>query len=210
MKAPIVGVVRDFNTNSLQNPIVPVVMGEWKEAYQVAAIKILPSKAESVLNALEKLWKTEFPDQVYQYQFLDEKINDYYQAESKLTVLYKFFAGIGILISCLGLYGLVSFMAAQRVKEIGIRKALGASSKNIIFLFAREFTLLILLAFLIAAPVANYIMQEWLSSFSFRISPGFSLYIFAIGGSVLIAWLTVAHKAFRAASANPVIALRNE
>jgi ABC-type antimicrobial peptide transport system permease subunit len=210
MKAPIVGVVKDFHTNSLQNPIVPVVIGAWKEAYQVASIKILPSKAASVLSTLEKLWKAEFPDQVYQYQFLDEKINDYYQSESKLTVLYKFFAGIAIFISCLGLYGLVSFMATQRVKEIGIRKVLGASSINIIFLFAKEFTILILLSFLIAAPLANYFMQDWLRNFSFRISPGFSLYILAIGGSVTIAWLTVAYKSFKAASRNPVIALRNE
>ena len=210
MRAPIVGVVRDFNTNSLQSPIVPVVIGAWKEAYQVAGIKLMPSRAESVLGSLQKIWKEDYADFVFQYQFLDEKINNYYQAESKLTVLYKFFAGMAILISCLGLYGLVSFMAAQRVKEVGIRKVLGASSGNIIFLFAREFTLLIVLAFLIAAPLANYLMQEWLKNFSFRIYPDLSLYIFAIAGSILIAWITVAHKAFRAAVANPVIALRNE
>jgi ABC-type antimicrobial peptide transport system permease subunit len=117
---------------------------------------------------------------------------------------------MAILISCLGLYGLVSFMAEQRVKEVGIRKVLGASSGNIIFLFAREFTLLIVLAFLIAAPLANYLMQEWLKNFSFRINPDLNLYVLAIAGSILIAWITVAYKSFRAAVANPVIALRNE
>jgi ABC-type antimicrobial peptide transport system permease subunit len=186
------------------------VIGPWKEAYQVAAVKILPSQTETVLGSLEKIWKAEFPDNVYQYQFLDKKIDEYYLTESKLTILYKFFAGMAILISCLGLYGLISFMATQKVKEIGIRKVLGASSKNILYLFAKEFTILIILAFCISAPVANYFMHEWLKNFSFRISPHISLYILAIGLSISIAWLTVAYKALRAANANPAIALRNE
>jgi putative ABC transport system permease protein len=205
-----VGVVKDFNTNSLQTPIVPIVMGCWKDAYQVIGIKIAPEKTKQTLTAIEKIWNAAYPDYVYEYQFLDEKINNYYRTENQLSQLYKIFAGIAIFISCLGLFGLVSFIAVQRVKELGIRKVLGASAGSIIYLFSREFTVLVGLAFLISAPTANYLMQKWLEGFTFRIQMGAGLFLFAIAGSMLIAWLTVGYRAFKAAIANPVISLRNE
>ncbi|HZE84044.1 MAG TPA: ABC transporter permease [Puia sp.] len=209
-RAQVVGVVKDFHASSLHDPIVPVLMGCWKETYGVIGIRIQPERSKQTLTAIEKIWNAAYPQYVYEYQFLDEKINNFYQDESRLAQLYKIFAGIAIFISCLGLYGLVSFMAAQRTKEVGVRKVLGASVAHIMYLFSREFTILIGLAFLIAAPLAYYFMQRWLEGFVFRIRLGFGIFLLAIAGSLLIAWLTVAYRAFKAAMANPVKSLRTE
>jgi ABC-type antimicrobial peptide transport system permease subunit len=125
-------------------------------------------------------------------------------------LLYKIFAGIAIFISCLGLYGLVSFMAAQRTKEVGVRKVLGASVMHIVYLFSKEFTILVLIAFAIAVPVAYYMMSNWLDNFAFRINISIWFFLLAITLSVLIAWMTVGYKSLRAALANPVKSLRSE
>jgi putative ABC transport system permease protein len=209
-KANIVGVVRDFNVSSLRRPLAPVVMSTWKGVYQTINIKIKPGSEKTVLPFIEKLWKNTYPDYVYDYQFLDQTIENFYKQEDQLSKLYKIFAGIAIFISCLGLYGLVSFMAVQRTKEVGIRKVLGASVRNIIYLLSKEFTLLIILAFIIAAPIAYYIMYEWLKNYAYRIPLSASIFLLAIGSSVLIAWITVAHRAISAALANPITSLRSE
>ncbi len=209
-KANIVGVVRDFNVSSLRRPLAPVVMSTWKGVYQTINIKIKPGSEKTVLPFIEKLWKTTYPDYVYDYQFLDQTIENFYKQEDQLSQLYKIFAGIAIFISCLGLYGLVSFMAVQRTKEVGIRKVLGASVRNIIYLLSKEFTLLIILAFIIAAPIAYYIMYEWLKNYAYRIPLSASIFLLAIGSSILIAWITVAHRAISAAIANPITSLRSE
>jgi ABC-type antimicrobial peptide transport system permease subunit len=210
LKATIVGVIKDFNSASLRRPMKPVVLATWKRQYQLANIKIKPGREKQVLSYVEKEWNSAFPDYVYQYQFLDKKIENFYQQETRLSQLYTIFAAIAIFISCLGLYGLVSFMAAQRVKEVGIRKVLGASVANIVYLFSKEFTLLILIAFGIAAPLAYYFMHKWLQDFSYRISLGVGVFILAIAGSILIAWITVGYRAIRAALSNPVKSLRTE
>jgi len=187
-----------------------VVLSTWKAVYQTINIKIKPGTEKNVLPYIEKLWKSVYPDYVYEFQFLDKTIENFYRQENQLAQLYKIFAGIAIFISCLGLYGLVSFMAVQRTKEVGIRKVLGASVSNIIYLLSREFTLLILLAFVISAPVGWYLMHQWLNNYSYRIPLSPSIFVLAIVSSVLIAWITVAHRAIRAALANPVRSLRNE
>jgi putative ABC transport system permease protein len=209
-KANIVGVVRDFNVSSLRRPLAPVVLSTWKGVYQTINIKIKPGSEKTVLPFIEKLWKNTYPDYVYDYQFLDQTIENFCKQEDQLSQLYKIFAGIAIFISCLGLYGLVSFMAVQRTKEVGIRKVLGASVHNIIYLLSKEFTLLIILAFMIAAPIAYYIMYEWLKNYAYRIPLSASIFLLAIGSSILIAWITVAHRAIKAAIANPVKSLRSE
>ena len=210
LSAPIVGVVKDFHSRPLQEPIWPEVLGSWKDTYQLINIKIRPGQPARTLAAIEKIWNEAYPAYVYEYQFLDDKINRFYKDENQLSQLYQVFAGIAILISCLGLYGLVSFMAVQRAKEVGIRKVLGASVGNIIFLLSREFTLLIGLAFAIAAPVAYYVMTMWLQDFANRIQLGVGLFLMTIVGTMLIAWMTVGYRAVRAAIANPVEALRYE
>jgi len=206
----IVGVVKDFNTYSLREPMAPVVMSTWKDVYQTINIKIKPGTEKATMAFVEKHWNAAFPDYVYEYKFLDETIDNFYKQENQLSQLYTIFAIIAIFISCLGLYGLVSFMAAQRTREMGIRKVLGATAGNIVYLLSKEFSLLIIIAFAIAAPVAYYIMKDWLQDYSYRIDLGISVFLFAVAWSMVIAWLTVGYRAVKAAMANPVKSLRTE
>ena len=207
---PIVGVVKDFKTNSLREAIKPLVIGERNKRYYYTGIKLNTLHLNEVTKKIEAAWNQFFPEYVYTPTFMDDRINDFYKEENQLSLLYKIFAAIAIFISCLGLYGLVSFMAAQRTKEIGIRKVLGASVANIVYLFSKEFTVLILIAFAIAVPGAYYMMRGWLNNFAFRINMNIWVFILAIVCSVLIAWITVGYKSVRAAMSNPVKSLRTE
>ena len=208
--ARIVGVIRDFNSYSLREPMAPVVLSTWKDVYQTINIKIKPGTEKAVLPFIEKLWNENFSDYVYDYKFLDDTIASFYKQENQLSILYKIFAAIAIFISCLGLYGLVSFMAVQRTKEVGIRKVLGASARHIVYLMSKEFTLLIIIAFAISAPVAYYIMHKWLQNYTYRIPLSASIFLLAIVGSIIIAWITVGQRAIKSALANPVKSLRTE
>lgn len=208
--APIVGVVGDFHDRSLRQPINPTILGPMATSYQLANIRIRATDVKSTMSSIEKLWNATYPDYVYESQFLDEKIESFYRQEKQLSELYLVFAGIAIFISCLGLFGLVSFMTQQKTKEIGIRKVLGASVANIVYLFSKEFILLITIAFLIASPLAYLLMREWLADFAYHISMGVELFLIALTGSILVAWITAAYRAFGAALANPIKALRYE
>lgn len=208
--APIVGVVKDFNISSLQNEIPPVLMGSLKADYKKLNIKIQPVHISRTLASVKKIWNGTFPDGLYEYQFLDKKIAAFYQSDVQLSVLYNIFAAIAIFVSCLGLYGLISFMTVQRTKEVGIRKTLGASVSNIVYLFSKEFGLLVIVAFLISAPVGWYFMSKWLQSFAYKIAIGPWIFVLAAILSIVIAWLTVGFKAIKAAMANPVNSLRSE
>ncbi len=210
IKAPIVGVVKDFHSYSFEDPIQPVISGAWKNVYQVANIKVQSTNTKETLASIENLWKTSFPSKVYKYEFLDEKISNYYKDESRLSMLYEVFAGIAIFISCLGLYGLVSFMAEQRKKEVGIRKVLGASVQNIVYLFSKEFALLMVIAFVVAAPVAYYFMNDWLQNYAYRINVGINIFLLTIIISGLIVLISIGYRAISAALANPVKNLRTE
>lgn len=210
MAAPVVGVVKDFNGSSLENEMTPVVLGSYKMVYRSLNIKIQPGHVKETLAAIERIWNNTFPDFIYEYQFLDDKIAGFYRQERELSLLFKVAAGIAIFISCLGLYGFVSFMAVQRTREVGIRKVLGASVGNIVYLMSREFTLLIGLAFLIAAPGAYYLMHHWLQHFANRISIGVEVFLWTVLIAEAVAWLTVGYQAVKAAVANPVKSLRAE
>jgi ABC-type antimicrobial peptide transport system permease subunit len=187
-----------------------MLMEAWKQVYSTANIKLTPALIGKALPAIEKIWKSAFPDDVYEYRFLDESIARYYEQEDQLSTLFKVFAGLAVFISCLGLYSLVSFMAAARAKEVGIRKILGATVGSIIYLFSREFTLLVLLSFLIAAPIAGISMHRWLQNYAFHFHPGPLLFVEAIGLSLVIALLSVGYRALKAAVVNPVKSLRTE
>jgi putative ABC transport system permease protein len=210
VNAIVVGVVKDFHLNPLRDSIAPAVFGNMRSRYRTIGIKIQPGKEKQVMAAVEKIWTQAFPNSMYEYQFLDEKIANFYEQESQLSKLYQIFAVIAIFISCLGLYGLVSFMAIQRIKEVGIRKVLGASVASIVYLFSKEFTILIAIAFLIATPVSYYFMHQWLEGFTFKIDLGIQFFLLAFIGAILIAWITVGYKAVKAGSANPVKSLRTE
>jgi len=210
MKFNIVGVIKDFNAMSLRRALVPVLITSVKDFYGTAGIKFQGKDIPGTLKKVESLWNEVYPDFVYEQKFLDTKIENFYTQERKLSSLYKIFAGIAIFLSCLGLYGLASFMAVQKIKEVGIRKVLGASVNNIIFLFSKEFLLLIGIAFLIATPLAYYFMHGWLQDFVYRVD--ISWWIIALAGimAVAIAMITISFKAIKAAVANPVKSLRTE
>jgi putative ABC transport system permease protein len=207
---PVVGVVRDFHSASLRDSLAPVFMVNIKKRFTSAGLKVSGADLPATIKSIEKIWNTTYPDYVFEYQFLDEKIAGFYTEETRLSRIYKIFASIAIFLSCLGLYGLASFMAAQRLKEVGIRKVLGATAANIIYLFSKEFVLLIGIAFLISTPIAWYFVDQWLMEYVYRIS--ISGWVFVAGGllALLIALATVSFQAFRAAAANPVKNLRSE
>jgi ABC-type antimicrobial peptide transport system permease subunit len=188
----------------------PVIIGNNKNTYRTINIKMQQLNMQSTIASIEKLWTSVYPEYVFEYQFLDDRIATFYKQERQLSVLYKIFAGIAIFLSCLGLYGLASFMAVQRIKEVGIRKVLGATVQNVVYLFSKEFIILIIIAFVIAAPIAWYFMKQWLQDFSYRID--ISWWIFLIAGllSLIIALITVSSQAIKAALANPVKNLRTE
>ncbi|MEB0250117.1 ABC transporter permease, partial [Mucilaginibacter sp. 5B2] len=208
--APITGVVKDFKTNSLRDAVKPIVFAPRKSVLSQAAIKIQTRNLTKTTKEIQKLWEATYPEYAYNGFFLDENIAQFYKQENQLALVYKIFAFIAIFISCLGLYGLVSFMAIQRTKEVGVRKVLGASVFSIVFLFSKEFMILISIAFVIAMPAAWYMMSGWLQNFAYRIPLTAGVFILAMVSSIAIAWLTVGYKAVRAALANPVKSLRSE
>ncbi|NNV56507.1 ABC transporter permease [Limnovirga soli] len=210
IKCPIVGVLKDFNDRSLRQTVSPLLISTNSTMYRQASIKLATTNIAANMGHVKKLWQQTFPNYVYEYRFLDEKIASFYKQESQLSQLYKIFAAIAIFLSCLGLYGLASFMAAQKIKEVGIRKVLGATSANIVYLFSKEFILLITIAFVIATPIAWYFMHQWLQDYVYRIS--ISWWLFAVGGfiSIIIALVTISFQAINAAVANPVKSLRIE
>ena len=207
---PIVGVLKDFNTRSFRDDLAPLILTTSKRDYTQASIKIDANGLTASMQAIENIWAKTFPEFVFEYKFMDEKVESFYKKENQLARLFRIFAVIAIFLSCLGLYGLASFMAVQRIKEVGIRKVLGATGTNIVYLFSREFILLITFAFLIATPITWYFMSNWLRNYPFRIE--LSVWIFLTGGlaSIIIALSTVSFQAIKAASANPVKSLRSE
>ena len=209
-QATITGVVQDFQSESKHKKIRPCVLVYRADNFFTASVKILPTNMNKTIAAIDKSWSVLFPDNLFRYEFLDDHIAAWYRQEEKEYTAFKLFAGIAILIGCLGLYGLVAFAAAQRTKEVGIRKVLGASLTSIVLLFSKEFAVLIAFAFLIAAPVAYYIMNNWLQNFAYQVHIGAGIFLIAIVSSFIIAGCTIAYQAFKAAIANPVKSLRTE
>ncbi|CAA9213675.1 MAG: Acidobacterial duplicated orphan permease (function unknown) [uncultured Adhaeribacter sp.] len=208
-QATIVGVVKDYHVKSLKKAISPIVMirMDW---LNIAGIKMDPASLRPTIAQVEQLWKQTFPESIFEFTFLEDDIAKFYEEEVRMYRLFRIFAGIAIFISCLGLYGLVSFMAVQRTKEIGIRKVLGASVANIVALFTKEFFALILIAFAVAAPLAWFFMHAWLQNFEYQVNLGLGIFLTAILFSLVIAGITIVYRSVRAALTNPVQNLRSE
>ncbi|QCR22439.1 ABC transporter permease [Pontibacter sp. SGAir0037] len=207
---PIIGVVEDFHQNSLHAGVDPSIMTTSAENYFFLTAKIDVGQTEAALRHIENTWHKAYPDNVFDYEFLDETIAAFYRDEARQNTLFKVFSCIAILIGCLGLYGLVAFMAAQRTKEVGIRKVMGASVLDITVLFSKEFIKLVIIAFIIAAPVAYYLMQMWLQNFTYKIDINYQVFVLAGTATLLIALLTMSAQAIKAAVANPVLSLKSE
>ncbi len=208
--ATIMGVVQDFQSESKHKKIRPCVLVYQPGNFFMASVRIAPAGIDKTIANIDKVWSKMFPDDLFSYEFLDDHIAAWYRQEQKSYTAFKLFSGIAILIGCMGLYGLVSFAAAQRVKEVGIRKVLGASLADIVLLFSKEFVLLIAIAFLIAAPVGYYFMHNWLQGFAYQVNIGAGIFIIAILSSAVIAAITISYQAIKAGVANPVNSLRTE
>jgi ABC-type antimicrobial peptide transport system permease subunit len=206
----IVGVVKDFHSMPLNYGIEPVVLLVNPDYYSLALVKIRPGDRRGAISSVEAAWKKFAPGFPFEYHFLDERFELYYGPEILAGKLFRYFALIAIFISCLGLLGLSAFMAEQKTKEIGIRKALGASVPRIVLLLTKQFLLWVLLANIIAWPVAFVAMRSWLDNYPFRTSIGLPLFLLSAAAALLITMFTVSFQAVRAARANPVDSLRYE
>lgn len=207
----VVGVVKDFHNESLQEEITPCLLMNWESFLEFTSIKLADkAKLTETLPFVERTWKTTYPEGIYGYEFLDDALARKYALQQIVFQGFTSFALLTICIGCLGLYGLLSFIAIRKTKEVGIRKVLGASVRQIVTLFSREFIVLLLVAFAVAAPLAAWLMEHWLRDFAYRIS--LSWWMFALGAVVtlVIMLLTIGYKSVRAGMANPVDALRSE
>jgi putative ABC transport system permease protein len=210
-KGHIIGVLKDYHTNSLHEPMKPLVLDVKEyEYFGVLLIRTQPGKTKEALASLEKVYKVVNPNYPFAYQFIDQEYDKLYRNEQVVTKLSNAFAILAIVISCLGLLGLVMFSSEQRTKEIGIRKVLGATVANIIILLSKEFAKIVCVSFVIAAPIAGYAMHKWLQGFAYRIDLGWWIFAGAGAAAVLIAMFTASLQAVSAALANPVKSLRSE
>ena len=210
----IVGVVADFHARPLLEPIKPIFILQSSTSPQLSIkLSTLQGKVNNfkpTIAAIEKIWKEVYPGEKFEYRFFDETIARFYDKEQQTAQIMNLAMTIAIFISCMGLFGLVSFIAEQRTREIGIRKVLGASVSGIVLLLSRDFLKLILIAILIASPVAWYFMHHWLQNFAYRINISWWIFVVAAILSLLIAILTISFRAIKAAIANPVKSLRTE
>jgi len=205
----VIGVVKDFHTESLQHGLESVVLLPFNYFFD-AGIKISTTNAAATIKNIEQAWQEQFPEYLFQYSFLDDYVGRLYREEERMFGLFEIFAGIAIFIGCLGLYGLASFMAQQKTKEIAIRKTLGASVTHIVALFSRDFVLLVVVAFVLAVPVAWYAMNLWLEDFAFKVEITWIVFAIGIVSTLAITFITVGYRSLRAAIANPVDALKSE
>ena len=206
----IIGVVKDFHMNSFYQPIEPTIIRFDPQSTWMLFVRTQAGKTQEALASLETLYTTFNPDYPFDYSFLDENFEQTYRSEIVIGTLSNFFALLAVFIACLGLFGLASFTAEQRTKEIGIRKVLGASVSSLVALLSREFIKLVAAAFLLSIPVAYFVMNRWLSNFAYRIDLSWGIFLIAGLAAVVIAWLTVSYQSIKAALANPVTALRTE
>ncbi|MCB0629417.1 MAG: ABC transporter permease [Saprospiraceae bacterium] len=210
-KVEVVGVVADFNISSLHEAIEPLIISPLEDYENNASIKLKAGEElPETLTRIENAWETLFPGRIYDFAFLEQTIEHYYESESRLYSLFKIFAGLAMFISCLGLWGLATFAAVQRTKEIGIRKVCGADVPSLIGLLSRDFLKLVAIALILAIPLAWYGMNNWLQNFSFRIDIRWTVFALSALLVIAIAFFTVGFQSLRAALANPVRALRNE
>jgi putative ABC transport system permease protein len=204
------GVVRDFNTQSLSHAVEPVILVNDINAYQHLSVKLNPSKMQETIEDIKAQWESLYPEYIFKYSFVDDQVRNLYNGERKTSTLISVFAFIAICIGCLGLLGLVMFMNNQKTKEVGIRKVLGASVTSIVFLFTKEFGKLILMGFLLAAPISWFLMNKVLEEFAYKIDIGPSIFILCLFMTFLISFITVGYLTLRAALVNPVDSLRAE
>ena len=205
----VIGVVKDFHFESMKESIDRLGL-RLKRSASTISIKFDSKDIRSVISSAEDTWKKFAPELPFNYSFLDTDFGKMYRAEQRLASVFTVFAALAVFIGCLGLFALAAFMAEQRTKEIGIRKVLGASVGKIVFMLSKEFSKLIIIAFITAAPIAWWVSSTWLDNYSYKVEIGIGLYLLAGTIALLIALLTVGYHSVKAAQANPVDSLRSE
>lgn len=212
---PVVGVVADFHDGPLYEAIHPLMLEAGQSQLNLFNVRLSvpkqgPVELSAALQSLEKTFRRVYPELPFEYHFYDDTIADFYKTELRTAKIINAAMLLAVLISCLGLFGLVSFTTQQRTKEIGIRKVLGASVRSLLVMLSQEFVWLVLIAFVVAAPAAWYFASDWLADFAYRVAVGPGVFVLTVVVALIIALLTVSFQAWRAALANPVDALRNE
>ncbi|MHA4807823.1 ABC transporter permease [Flavitalea flava] len=212
-KLPIVGIVADFHSKSLHERVSPVFITSNSEGSRVISVKLATRNKgaadfKTALEKIEKFWKEVYPDEKFEYSFFDETIATFYSKEQKTVRIIDTAMFISIFISCMGLFGLITFTAKQRTREIGIRKVMGASVSGIVYLLSRDFVKLVVIAILIASPLAYYFMQKWLQDFAYRVTVSLWTFVMAGMAALFIALVTVSFQAIKTARSNPVNSLR--
>ena len=211
----VIGIVKDFNFQSLRDEITPLAIHSFEMFSKTpnvgfVSVKLKPGQAQAALAKIQNKWNEMVPNQPFQYEFLDENLAKGYAEEQRSGKVFAVFSGLAIIIACVGLYGLSAYTASLRVKEIGISKVMGASVTGVVVLLSKDFTKLVLIAFALSVPLAWWMMDSWLKGFAFRISLGAGS--FALAGAIAlgIAWLTVSYQSIKASIANPINSLRGE
>ena len=209
----IIGVIRDFNFQSLRDPITPLTIQSAESfgggaVYAIARVK--GTDVQNIVSSMEEKWKVLAPDQPFKYLFLDQNLEAQYESERKAGKVFAIFSGLAIVIACVGLFGLAAYTAHLRTKEIGIRKVMGASVGSVVLLLSKDFTKLILIAFVFSVPISWYVMNRWLDGFAYRIEIGVGVFLVAGITALLISWITVSYQSIKAAIVNPVRSLKSE
>ena len=203
-KSRIVGVLKDFHNRSLQNEITPMLLFYNPDYHWRGAMKLSGNNLSESIDYINEIYAEIFPGNTFNYQFEDERLAELYAQEENTFSAFQMFAFIAIAICCLGLFGLVSFVANQKIKEVGIRKALGANDAHILVLFGRQFSNPLIIAFVLAAPIGYLLMTEWLSNFAYKIDISAWTFVLTAGATLVVAGITVGFHSYRSAKANPV------
>ena len=206
----IIGVMKNYHFQSVRNEIEPLALHMNRDRINYMIVRLAPGNIQDGIAEVEKKWNQIIPNYPFDYYFVDETLNEQYAGWGKVSSLLRYFAILAILIACLGLFGLASFSAEQRTKEIGVRKVLGATVGNLLFLMSKEFTKWVIIANLIAWPLAYYLMKTWLADFAYRINIGLGTFLLSGLLTLVIALLTVSYQSVKAALANPVDSIKYE
>ena len=211
----IIGVVKNFLFQSLRDEITPLVIFS-KEVFgarsnmNYVAIRLKANEYQQAIKSIESKWKELVPDRPFRYEFLQDNLNRGYDEEHRSAKMFTIFSGLAVVIACVGLFGLSAYTASRRTKEIGIRKVLGATVGGVVMLLSKDFARLVAIAFVLASPLAWWMMDQWLNGFAYKITMGATPFILAGITALAIAWLTISYQSVKAAIANPVRSLKSE
>lgn len=210
LNGPVIGVVKDFHDRPLQASISPLIITTYSDDYGQYAIKLDMHKAKDLLKKIESIWSAKHPKELFQYQFVDDNVKKFYEAESKTMIMIKIFTLMALFIGSLGLFGMISFMTANKMKELSIRKILGGSLNHLGWILSKEFILLILISLALAAPIAYTFMNRWLSNFAYRIDMEPEIFLLGFGITILVTGITIGFQIIQAVLTNPIKSLRTE